>query len=92
MSRFTWEDEERRYKRSVHSRVTSALHATLACDIHPNGRGDRAAHFIADSSWNDYRYKLEQHRSEVLALKAEIRKLKKQLEVPKNAKDRRSAK
>ncbi len=75
MSRFTWADEEKRYKHSVHSRVISALHATLACDIHPGGRGDRAAHFIADSSWNEYRYELESHRREVAELKAEIRRL-----------------
>lgn len=75
MARFTWVDEERRYKHSMHGKVISAMHGALACDIRPGGRGDKAAHTVAEIAWNEYRYTLESHRREVAELKAEIRRL-----------------
>lgn len=79
MTKFVWADEERRYKRSVHSAIVAALHGTLACDIHINGRGDRAAHNASQSLWSLQRLVIERHRSEVADLHAEIRGLRAQV-------------
>ena len=78
MSRFTWADEERRFKRRVHGCITAAMHGSLACDIHPGGRGDRAAVSAAEQLWNFQRFIIEQHRSEVAELKSRIKVSNKQ--------------
>lgn len=79
MSKFTWEDEERLFKRRVHGAIISSMHNALACDIRPNGRGDKAAHFASERLWLNERRSIERHRSEVLELKGEIRKLREQV-------------
>jgi hypothetical protein len=79
MSKFTWEDEERLFKRRVHGEIIASMHNALACDIRPNGRGDKAAHFASEHLWLSERRNIERHRSEVLELKGEIRKLRAQV-------------
>jgi hypothetical protein len=79
MSKFTWEDEERLFKRRVHGEIIASMHNALACDIRPNGRGDKAAHFASEHLWLSERRNIERHRSEVLELRGEIRKLRAQV-------------
>jgi hypothetical protein len=92
MTKFVWADEERRYKRSVHSAVVAAMHGALACDIHINGRGDRAAHNASASLWSLQRLVIERHRSEVADLRAEIRNLRTQVTKLKNKQEIKPAK
>lgn len=92
MTKFVWADEERRYKHSVHSAVVAAMHGTLACDIHINGRGDRAAHNASQSLWSLQQLVIERHRSEVADLRAEIRNLRAQVTKLKNKQEIKPAK
>ena len=75
MARFSWDEEERRFKHSVHSSIITAMHSRLACDIHQNGRGDLAAHDAADSVWRIERARMERDRREIADLKLQIKKL-----------------
>lgn len=73
VSAFSWKKEEEAFKRRAHGAIISAMHSALACDIRPDGSGDRAAHFAVEALWPDYRRLVEKLRATERTL-AEYRK------------------